>query len=162
MWESDHKESWAQKNGCFWIVVLEKNLESPLDCREIQPVNPKGNQSWIFIGRNNTEAEAPIFWPPYGNDAGKDWRQQEKGITEDEMIGWHQQLGGHESEQALGAGDGQGSLVCCSPKSQTWLSDRTELNLAYLFPFMDLGLSVSWDWLLSWWEAGIQSILAEA
>ena len=162
--------NWVLKNWCFRIVVLEKNLESPLDFREIQPVNPKGNQSWIFIGRTDAKAETPILWPPdvknwltgKDTDGGKDWRQEEKGITEDEMVGWHQQLGGHESEQALGAGDGQGSLVCCSPKSQTWLSDRTELNLAYLFPSMDLGLSVSWDWLLSWWEAGIQSILAEA
>ena len=95
MWESDHKESWAVKNWCFWTVVLEKTLESPLDFREIKPVNPKGNQSWIFIGRTDAEAEAPILWPPDARnwltgkdpDAGKDWRQEEKGTTEDEMVG---------------------------------------------------------------------------
>ena len=96
MWELDYKESWAQKNWWFWTVVLEKTLESPLDCKEIQPVNPKGNQSWIFIGKTNAEAETPILWPPdvrnwlIGNnpDAGKDWRQEEKGTTEDEMVGY--------------------------------------------------------------------------
>ena len=120
MWEMDHKEGWVPKNWFFWIVVLEKTLESPLDCKEIKPVSPKGNQSWIFIGR--TDAEAPILWPPDGKswliwkdpDAGKDWRQ-EKGMTEDEIVGWHHWLDGHEFEQALGGGDGQGSLVCCSP-----------------------------------------------
>ena len=94
MWELDHKEGWKQKNWCFWTVVLEKTLESPLDCREIQPVNPKGNQPWVFIGR--TDAEASILWPPdvkswlirKDPDAGKDWRQEEKGMTEDEMVGW--------------------------------------------------------------------------
>ena len=122
MWELDHKESWAPKNWCFWTVVLEKTLESPLDCKEIQPVNPKGNQSWIFIGRTDAEAEAPLFWLPdmkncliwKDSDAGKDW-WQEKGTTDNEMVGWHHRLNGHEFEQALGAGDGQGSLACCSP-----------------------------------------------
>ena len=97
MWELDHKESWVLKNWCFWTVVLEKTLESPLDCIEIQPVHPKGNQSWIFIGRTDAKAEAPILWPPdvkswligKDPDAGKDWRQEEKGMTEDEMVGWH-------------------------------------------------------------------------
>ena len=96
MWELDYKESWAPKNWCFWTVVLEKTLDSPLDCKEIQLVHPK-NQSWIFIGRTDVEAETPILWPPDGKswliwkdpDAGKDWRQEKKGITEDEMIGWH-------------------------------------------------------------------------
>ena len=104
MWELDHKESWAPKNWCFWTVVLEKTLESPLDCKEIQPVHPKGNQSWIFIGRTDAEAETPILWPPDGKnwliwkdpDAGQDWRQEEKGMTEDEMAGWHHWLHGHE------------------------------------------------------------------
>ena len=102
MWELGCEESWAPKNWCFWSVVLEKTLESPLDFKEIQPVHPKGNQSWIFIGRTNAEAEAPIFWPPdvknwltgKDPDAGKDWRQEEKGTTEDEMIGWHHRLNG--------------------------------------------------------------------
>ena len=107
---------------CFWTVVLEKIVESPLDCK-IKPVNPKGNQPWIFIGRTHAKAETPILWPPdvksqlFGKDlgAGKDWRQEEKGTTEDEMVGWHHQFNGQEFEQALGVGDGQGSLVCCSP-----------------------------------------------
>ena len=104
MWELDNKESWLPKNWCFWTVVLEKALESPLDCKEIQPVHPKGDQSWIFIGRTDTEAEAPILWPPDAKnwliakdpDAGKDWRQEERGMTEDEMVGWHHWLNGHE------------------------------------------------------------------
>ena len=104
MWELDYKEGWAQKNWCFWNVVLEKTLESPLDCREIQSVHPKGNRSWVFIGRTDVEAETPILWPPdakswlIGKDpeAGKDWGQEEKGMTEDEMVGWHHQLNGHE------------------------------------------------------------------
>ena len=122
MWELDHKESWAPKNWCFWTVVLEKTLESPLDCKEIQPVHPKGNKSWIFIGRNDAEAEAPILWPPdaknwlIGKDpeAGRDWRQEDKEMTEDEMVGWHHWLNGHESEQAPEDGEGQGSLAGCS------------------------------------------------
>ena len=102
--ELDYKESWAPKNWCFWTVVLEKTLESPLDGKEIQPVHPKGNQSWVFIGRTDAEAETPILWPPNAKswlickdpDAGKDWRHEEKGMTEDEMVGWHHQLNGHE------------------------------------------------------------------
>ena len=123
MWELNYKESWAPKNWCFWTVVLEKTLESPLDCKEIQPVHPKGNQLWILIGRTDAEAEAPILWPSHeknwltGKDphAGKDWRQEEKGFTENEMVGWHHWLNGHELEQTLRVGDGQGGLVCYSP-----------------------------------------------
>ena len=122
MWELDYKESWAPKNWCFWTMVLEKTLESPVVFKEIKPVHPKGNQSWIFIGRTDAEAKTPILWPPDAKnwliwkdpDAGKDWRQ-EKGMTEDEIVGWHHQLDGHEFEQALGVADGQGTLVCCSP-----------------------------------------------
>ena len=120
MWELDHKESWVPKNWYFWTVVLEKTLVKPLDCK-IKPVNPKGNQSWIFIGRTDAEAEASIVWPPEAKswlmknaDAGKNWKQ-EKWMTEDEMIGWHHWLHGHELEQSLGVGDGLGCLVCCSP-----------------------------------------------
>ena len=117
MWNLDHKECWALKNWCFWTVVLVKTLESPLDCKEIKPVNPKGNQSWIVIGR--TEAEAPILRPLDAKswligkdpDAGKDWMQEEKGTTEDKMAGWHHWLNEHEFEQAPGDGDGQGCLV---------------------------------------------------
>ena len=106
MWELDHKESWALKNWCFWTAVLEKTLESPLDCKDIQPVHPKGNQSWVFIGRTDTEAETPMLWAPDAKnwlvwkdpDAGKDWRQEEKGMTEDEFVGWHHRLNGHEFE----------------------------------------------------------------
>ena len=106
MWELDHEESWALKNWCFWTVVLEKTLESPLDSKQIQPVHPRGNQSWIFIGRTDAEAETPIFWPPDTKnwpsgkdpDAGQDWRQKEKGMTEDEMAGWHHWLNGYEFE----------------------------------------------------------------
>ena len=120
MWELDHKEGWTLKYCCFWAVVLEKTLESPLDGKEIKPVNPEGNQSWIFIRRTEAEAETPILWPPdvksqlirKDSDAGKDWRQEDTG-----MIGWHHWLNGHEFEQALGDSDGQGSLVCCSPWS---------------------------------------------
>ena len=107
----------------FWTVVLEKTLESPLDTKETKPVNPKGNQPWILTGRTDAEAEAPILWPPDAKnwliwkypDARKDWRQEEKGLTEDEMVGWHHWLNGHEFEQAPGVGDGQGSLMSCSP-----------------------------------------------
>ena len=121
--ELDYKESWAQKNWCFWTVVLEKTLESPLDCKEIQPVHPKGNQLWIFNGRTGAEAEAPVFWPPDAKnwlvrkdpDSGKDWRQKEKGTVEDEMVGWHHRLNGHESEQTSGDGEGLESLACSSP-----------------------------------------------
>ena len=102
MWELDYKESWVPENWCFWTVVLEKTLESPLDCKEIQLVHPKGNQSWIFIGRTDAKAEAPTLWPPDAKnwliwkdpDAGKDWRWEEKGMTEDEMVGWHHRLRG--------------------------------------------------------------------
>ena len=104
--ELDYKESWAPKNWCFWTVVFEKTLESPLDCKEIQPVHPKGNQSWVFIGRTDVEAEIPILWPPdvksiliwKDPDAGRDWGQEEKGTTEDEMVGWHHRFDGHEFE----------------------------------------------------------------
>ena len=140
-WELDYKGSWAQKNWCFWTVVLEKTLETPLDCKEIQPVHPKGNQSWMFIGRTDVEAETPILWPPDAKswliwkdpDAGKDWRWEEKGMTEDEMVGWHHQLNGHEFEQTLGLGDGQEGLACCSSWDHKelvpteWLN-WTELN----------------------------------
>ena len=141
MWEFDYKESWVLKNWCFSTVELEKTCESPLDCREIQPVHPKGNQSWIFIERTNAEADTPVLWPPdvknwliwKDPDAGKDWRQEEKGMIEDEMVGWHHWLDGHEFESTPGVGDGQGGLVCCSPwvtKSRTRLSDWTEVSSA--------------------------------
>ena len=121
MWELNYKESWGLKNWCFWTVVLEKTLESPLDCKEIQPVHPKGDQSWVFIGRTDVEAESPILWPPdvknwlagKDPDAGKDWRPEENETTEDEMVGWHHRLNGHGFGWTPGVGDGQGGLVCC-------------------------------------------------
>ena len=124
---------WEPENLCLWTVVLKKTLESPLDCKEIKPVNSKGNQSWIFIGRSDAEAETAIFWPLdvknwlTGKDPelGKDWRWEEKQTTEDEMVGWHHQLDGHEFEQTPGVSDGQGSLECCSPWSHKQ-SDTTE------------------------------------
>ena len=143
MWELDCKENWAPKNWCSWTVVLEKTLESLLHCKENQPIHPKGNQSYIFIGRTDAETEAPILWLPdtknwlIGKDPdfGKDWRQEEKGTAEDEMVGWHHQLNGHEFEHALGVGDRQGSLgaaVHGVARSRTRLSDWTELKLMKL------------------------------
>ena len=122
MWELDYKESWAQGNWCFWTVVLEKTLESPLDCKEIQSVHPKGDSSWVFIEGTDVEAETPILWSPDAEswliwkdpDAGKDWGQEEKEMTEDEMVGWHHWLDGHGFGWTLGVDDGQGGLVCCS------------------------------------------------
>ena len=132
MWELYHKQSGAPKNWCFWTVVLEKTVESPLDCK-IQLVHPKGDQSWMFIGRTDAEAEAPVLWPPgvknwliwKDPDAGKDCKHKGKRATEDEMIGWHHRLKGHEFEQAPGDSEGQGSLLCCSPWGHKE-SDTTE------------------------------------
>ena len=137
MWELDYKESWVPKNWCFWTAVLEKTLESPLDCKEIQSVHPKGDKSWLFIGRTVVEAETLILWPPDAEswliwkdpDAGRDWGQEEKGMTEDEMVGWHHWPNGHGSGWTLGVGDGQGGLAVHGvTKSRTRLSDWTELN----------------------------------
>ena len=134
MWELDCEESWALKNWCFWTVVLEETLESPLDCKEIQPVHPKGDQSWIFIG--NTDAETPILWPPEAKssliwkdlDAGKDRRLKEKETTEDETVGWDPRLNEHEFEQIPGVGDGQGGLACCCPWDCKELDTTEQLN----------------------------------
>ena len=134
-------DSRYDQNWCFWTVVLEKSLQSPLDCKEIQPVHPKGDQSWVFIGRTDAEAETLILWPPDEKswligkdpDAGRDWGQEEKGTTEDEMAGWHYQLDGHEFEWTQGVGDEQGSLVCCNswgrkesdtPEQLNWTDDQ--------------------------------------
>ena len=132
MWQLDHKGGWALKNWCLYTVVLEKTLESPLDSKKIKPINPKGNQPWIFIGRTDVETEAPILWPLdaknwlIGKDpnAGKDWRQEEKGTTEDEMVGWHHWLNGHEFKHTPRDSEGQGSLFCCSSWSHK-VSDMT-------------------------------------
>ena len=138
MWESDRKKGWAPKNWCFWTVVwCWRRLESPLDSKEIQPVHPKGNQSWVFIARTDAEAEAPVLQLPDVKSwlirkdpvAGKEWRQEEKGTTEDEMVGWHHWLNGHEIEHAPGDGEGQGSLACCSPwgtqrAGHSWVTEQ--------------------------------------
>ena len=139
--ELDYKENWAPKNWCFWTVVLEKTLESPLDCK-ITLVNPKGNKSWIFLGRIDAEAEAPILWPPVARnwliqkdpDSGKDSRQEENGTTGYEMVGLHHWLDGHEFEQALGIVVGQGSLVCCSPWGRKVLDTTEPLNWTEALP----------------------------
>ena len=135
MWKLDCEESWAPKNWCFWNVVLGKTLESPLDCKEIQPVHPKGDQPWVFIGRTDAEAETPILWQPHakswliGNDsdAGRDWGQ-EKGTTEDEMDGWHHCLDGHEFGWTPRVGDGQGVLACCNSWDHKELDKTERLN----------------------------------
>ena len=131
IWELNYKESWALKNWWFLTMVLEKTLESPLDCKEIQPVHPKGDRSWVFIGRTDVEVETPILWPPdvkswliwKDPDAGKDWRW-EKGMTEDEMVGWHHWLNGHEFGWTPGVGDGQGGLVYCG----SWGCEESEMT----------------------------------
>ena len=133
MWELDYEEGWAPKNWCFWTVVLEKSLEGPLDCKEIQPVHSEGDQPWDFFGRNDAKAEAPVLWSPHAKswlirkdfDAGRDWGQEKKGTTEDEMAGWHHRLDGHESEWTPGDGEWQGGLACCSPWDRKE-SDTTE------------------------------------
>ena len=156
MWEMDCEESWVPKNWCFWTVVLEKTLESPLDCKETEPVHPKGDQSWMFTGRTNAEAETSVLWPPYEKswltgkdpDAGRNWGQEEKGMTEDEMAGWHHRLNGHEFEWTMGVGDGQGGLACCDSWGRKELDtteqlDWTELN------WTEAGGEMGEEWLMS-------------
>ena len=151
MWELDYKESWVPKNWCFWTVVWEKTLERSLDCKEIQAVHPKGNQSWIFTGRTDAEAETPVLWPPDAkswligkdSDVRKDWKQEERGMTEDEMVGWHHRFDGDEFEQALGVGDGQGGLARCSPWVYKEMTDTPErlnwMDTEQLYKFSSLG-----------------------
>ena len=155
MWELDYKESCAPKNWCFWAVVLKKTLESPLDCKEIQPVHPKGDQPWVFIGRIDFKAETPILWPPDAKswligkdpDAGRDWGQEEKGTTEDEMAGWHHRLDAHEFGWTPGDGDGQEGLACCISWGHKeldmteWLK-WTELDWTELSQYIDTRYSI--------------------
>ena len=152
MWELDHRESWALKDWCFWTVVLEKPRESPLDYK-IQPVHPKGNQSWIFIGRTDAEAETPILWPPDAKnwligkdlDAGKDWKWEEKGKTEDEMVGWHHRLNGHELLQELVMDrEAWCAAVYGVTMSQTWLRDWTEKTNINIQPIYDRNSRIRW------------------
>ena len=136
MWELDCEESWALKNWCFWTVVLEKTLESPLDYKEIQTVHSKGDQSSVFFGRTDAKAETPVLWPSHAkswligqdSDAGRDWGQEEKGMTEDEMAGWHHRLNEHEFEWTPGVGDGQGGLVCYDSRGHKELDTTERLN----------------------------------
>ena len=146
LWELDCEESWAPKNWCIWTALLERTLEGPLDCKELQPVHPKGDQSWVFIGSTDVEVETPIFWPPDAkswliwkdHDAGKDWRQKEKGTTEDEMVGWHHQLNGHGFGWSPGVGDGQGGLACCGSWGGKESDTTDRLNWAELNMKLDL------------------------
>ena len=143
MWELDYKESLVPKNWCFWTAVLEKTLMSPLDCKEIQPVPPKGDQSWVFIGRSDVEAETPILRTPDGKswligkdlDAGEDWGQEEKWTREDEMVGWHHWLNGHGFGWTPGVGDGQGGLACCGSWGRKESDTAEQLNLTELILF---------------------------
>ena len=155
MWELDYRESWALKNWCFWTVVLEKTLESPLNCKEIQPVHSKGDQSWLFTGRTDAEAETPVLWPPHAKswligkdpDAGKDWGQEEKGMTENEMVGWHHQLNGDGFGWTPGVGDGQGSLACCS----SWGHKESDMTEWLNWTELTLGIFIwnhQWIYLL--------------
>ena len=136
MWELDCEEGWAPKNWCFWALVLEKTLESPLDCKEIQLVYSKGDQSWVFFGRTDAKAETSVLWPPHvkswligkDSDAGRDWGQDEKGMTEDEMAGWHHQPDGCEFGWTSGVGDGQRGLACCSSWGRKESDTTEQLN----------------------------------
>ena len=164
MWELDYKKSWVLKNWCFWTMALEKTLESPMDCNEIQPVYSKGDHSWVFFGRNDVKAETPVLWLPHAkswligkdSDAGRDWGQEEKGTTEDEMAGWHHRLNGHEFGWTPGVGDGQGGLACCNSWGHKEL-DRTErLNwtewkiISELLRFVCAGPTETWLFNLKW------------
>jgi len=159
IWELDHKKSWDPKNWCFWTVVLEKILESSLDFKEIKPVNPKGNQSWIFIGMTDAEAETPILWPPDGKnrftgkdpDAGQDWRQEEKGTTEDEIIGWHHQVNGHELsklQELVMDREARRAAVHGVAKNQTQLNwtEKYRDDIIRIFALKSLTCLSSEDW----------------
>ena len=163
MWEFDYKESWDLKNWWFWTMVLEKTLEHPLDCKEIQAVHPKGNQSWMFTGSTDTEAETPIFWPPDAKswlnwkdpDAGKDWGQEEKGMIEDEIFGWHHWLNGHEFVWTPWVGNRQGVLTSCGSWANKELDMTEWLNwtevVEYSFRFLSI-VSFCFPWFCFWWE----------
>ena len=153
----DCEESWVPKNWCFWSVVLEKTLESPLDCKEIQPFHSEGDQPWDFLGRNDAKAETPVLWPPHAkswligkdSDAGRDWGQEEKGTTEDEMAGWHHWLDGSESEWTPGVGDGQGGLACCDSWGRRvghdWATDLIWSDLMHMLLYTLNHLYISYN-----------------
>ena len=150
MWELDCEEGWVLRNWWFWTEVLEKTLESPLDCKEIQPVHPEGDQPWNFFGRNDAKVETPVLWPPHekiwligkDSDAGRDWEQEEKGTTEDEIAGWHHWLNGRESERTPGVGDGQGGLACCN----SW--GHKESDMTEWLNWTERSLQIRFYWLL--------------
>ena len=152
MWELDYKESWAPKNWCFWTVLLDKTLESSLDCKEIEIVSPKGNQPWIFIGRTDVEAETPILWPPDADswviwkdpDAGKDLGQDEMGMTEDETVGWYHRLDGHGFGWTPGVGDGQGGLACHGSwgRKESHMTERLNWTELCLIPCDSMDCSI--------------------
>ena len=163
MWELDHKESWYLKNWCFWTVVLEKTLERPLDCKEIQPVHPKENQSWRFTARSDAEVETPILWPPDAKswliwkdpDAGKDWGQEEKAMIEDDMVEWDHWLNAYEFVWSLRVGDGQGVLMSCGSWAHKELNMTEQLNwievVEYSFRFLSFFFSFGFLWFCFWW-----------
>ena len=144
MWELDCEEGWAPKNWWFWTAVLEKTLESSLDCKVIQSVHSKGDRSWVFFGRNYDKAETLVLWPPHGkswfigkdSDAGRGWGQEEKGTTEDEMAGWHHRLNERESEWTPGVGDGQGGLVCCDSWGRKESDTTEQLNWTDIYIYI--------------------------
>ena len=163
IWELDYKESWAPKNWCFWTVVLEKTLESPLDCKEIQPVHPKGDQSWVLIGGTDVKAETPIFWPPDAKnwligkdpDAGRDWGQEEKGTTQDEMVGWHHWLTGHvRTSSRSWWWPGKSGVLQSMESQRVWHNWVTELNwteyknsmVYFLWKLVYVGNLIDWEW----------------
>ena len=147
IWFVNDEESWAPKNWCFWTVVLEKTLESPLDSKEIQPAHSKGDRSWVFFGRTDAKAETPVLWPPHAkswligeeSDAGRHWGQEEKGTTEDEIAGGHHRLDGREFEWTLGVGDGQGGLACCDSWGRKESDTTEQLNWTELTEFKNIG-----------------------
>ena len=159
MWKLDCEESWVPKNWCFWTVMLKKTLESPLDCKEIQPVHPKGDRSWVFIGRTDAEAETPVLWPPHAKswfigkdpDAGRDWGQEEKGTTEDEMTWWHHRLDGHEFELVMNREAWRAAFHGVS-KCRTWLSNwtdwLTDWAMWFLTLFSDMALWITYFFLV--------------
>ena len=165
MWALDCKEDWVPENWCFWTVVLEKTLEGPLDYKAIQPVHPKRDQSWVFIGRTDVEAEAPVLWPPDAEswliwkdpDAGKDWRQEEKGTTEGEMAGWHQRHDGHGFGWTPGVGDGQGGLACCGSWGHKESNTTEQLNWNEVMAQMVKNLPYTQDTLV--WSLGWEDLL---
>ena len=163
MWELDCEEGWVPKNWCFWTAVLEKTLESPLNCKEIQPVHSEGDQPSVFFGRNDAKAETPVFWPPHvkswligkDSDTGRDWGQEAKGTTEDEMAGWHHWLDGCESEWTPWVGDGQGALACCDSWGRKEMDVTERLNWTELNGLGKRWIENYWSWMMGTWRSSL-------